>query len=263
VDVPAVSLSTTSEQGAPTAKITDAWVSVNDRLLGVWELPARIPVLAEGRNTITVVPAVKRNGVFDDRLRYPFYTAWSGQADLVREGTSTIQPATTYTASSSFWIESFDDPDFARLNVFPNSDTTLERFTPATDPELLYIDGSPCGGFRLDAAHRYFGIYTDEDFLTNGGPVFLEMDYRCDVLLTIGVLYRFNNTDTFDRLVYLVPTTQLGANMPWNKVYIDLSPGVNAAGVSQRDFYIEASLPDGQGTGSVYLDNIKLVRFGS
>ena len=48
LEVASVTLTTTPEQGASTSKITDAWISVDGTLIGVWELPARLPVLAEG-----------------------------------------------------------------------------------------------------------------------------------------------------------------------------------------------------------------------
>lgn len=263
VEVGSFTLNTTNEQGAPTQKITDAWVSVNERLIGVWELPARIPVLAEGVNTISVVPAIKRNGMYDDRLRYPFFESFQSQVQLTREGTTTVSPATSYASNTSFWIEAFEDPDFARLGTLPTSDTTLERFTPASHPELLYIDGSPCGGFNLDAAHPYFGLSTDENFPPASGPVFLELDYRNDVMLTVGVLYTANNISSFDPLVFVTPTAQSGGYMPWNKIYIDLTGFFNSPGLTDRDIYIEARLASGQSSGSAYIDNFKLVRFGS
>lgn len=263
VEVGSFTLNTTTEQGAPTQKITDAWVSVNERLIGVWELPARIPVLAEGVNTISVVPAIKRNGMYDDRLRYPFFQSFQSQVQLTREGTTTVSPTTSYVSNAAFWTEAFEDPDFARLNTLPTSDTTLQRFTPLSHPELLYIDGSPCGGFRLDAGRPYFGLATDEDFPPAVGQVFLELDYRNDVPLTVGVLYTSNNISTYDPLVIVTPTVQSGGYMPWNKIYIDLTGFFNSTGLTDRDIYIDARLATGQTSGSAYIDNFKLVRFGS
>ncbi len=263
VEVAPFTLTTTTDQGAATHKITDAWVSVDERLIGVWELPARIPVLGEGQKTISIVPAVKRNGMFDDRVRYPFLNTYNGQVDLVREGTTAVAPTTTYKSNSLFWIEAFDDPDFARLNVLPASDTTLERYTPASNPELLYIEGSPCGGFHLDATHPYFGLYTDEDFTLASGAVFLELDYRCDITFTIGVLYTSSNISSYDPVVFVGPTVRSNGFMPWNKIYVDITGFFNSPGVTQRDIYLEARLPNGASSGSVYLDNLKIVRFGS
>lgn len=261
VEIPVVEVTTSAEQGSATAKITDAWVSLNGSLVGVWELPARIPVLAEGSNTITVTPAIKRNGSFDDRLRYPFYTSWDGIADLVREGVTIIAPQTTYIPQTEFWIEAFEDA-FARLNVTEESDTTLVRFIPSENPGLSFLDDSPCGGFVLAGTRTHMRIYTDEDYEANGDAVFLELDYRSNVVLTVGVLYSVGGSPISNDYVYLVPTGEHAGSMPWNKIYIDLSPVFNSA-IAERDIFIEADLPDGQGSAEVYIDNFKLLRIAS
>jgi len=257
LEIPAVTVSTTTLQGAPTSRITDVWVSVNDELLGVWELPARIPVLYEGQVQVRIDAAIKRNGMFDDRLRYPFFNAYTTQTTLAVLNTTTLNPVVTYSDQADFWIEAFEDPG-TLLNVTPASDTTLLRFTPAEYPEIV-LNNSPCGGFVLDQDHRYIRLYTDEDFEVFGGPVFLELDYRTDMQFTIGVLYVLNGTPRVDPFVYVAPTVRPDGQTFWNKIYVDLSPVFNT-GISQRDIYIEGNLPDGSSMSRVLLDNIKLVR---
>lgn len=258
LEVSGVQVSTVPSQGASTSKITDAWISVDEKLIGVWELPARLPVLAEGGHRVSVVPAIKRNGMFDDRLRYPFYTAWTGDVTLGPQGTTTVSPTVTYIPQTEFWIEDFLDP-FSRFDVTSGSDTVLLRFTPADDPGVEFVDGTPCGGFRLDGGHRYIRVFTDEDFDVYGGPVFLELDHRNDVVITVGTLYSYGGSSFAEPWVYISSTRKSNGYMPWSKIHIDLSPVFNTT-ISQRDIYIEARLPDGQATGEVYFDNIKLLR---
>lgn len=258
VEIPAVAFTAGPGQGGSTSKITDAWVTLDERTLGVWELPARIPVLAEGARTIGVTPAVKRNGAFDDRLRYPFYRSWSGQAVLTREGTSVVQPATGYVSEALVWHEGFDDP-FSLLINAPANDTPLVRFTPATHPELAFLENGPCAGFRFDADRRFARVLTDEDFESYGGPVFLEMDHRSDVPITVGVIYMAQGLERVEPYFIALPTLRGDGSMPWNKVYIDLS-GLFNSPVSQRDLFIEARLPSGRSSGEAYIDNIKLLR---
>ncbi len=257
-EIPAVELVTNTAQGSNTTKITDAWVSLDDHFVGVWELPARIPLLAEGAHKVTVTPAIKRNGTFDDRLRYPFYTSWDGVAELVREGTTLLLPQTGYIPEAELWIEAFEDV-FARLNVSDDSDTTLIRYVPAENPDLLFLDDSPCGGFTLEGTRDHMRLYTDEDFEVNGGPVFLELDYRSNVVLAVGALFSVGGTLGSSELVYVTPTVKSDGTMPWNKIYIDLSTVFNAP-VSDRDVYIDALLPIGQSSAEVYIDNFKLVK---
>lgn len=259
LDIPGVTVAAANGAGTTTSKITDVWVYANDELLGSWELPARIPVLAEGSTTIKISPAVKRNGMYDDRFRYPFYTWWTGTVDLRSEEISYIQPQVEYQPDLDTWIETFEDPGFQFI-VSEESDTTLIRFTPAQHPEVTQLEGSQAaGGFVLDQAHPYVRIYSDQDFAPTGGPMVLEVDYSTNVQLTVGVMFLQSGTPIIEPFVYLVPTVDGDAVAPvWNKVYIDLAPIFNL-GISQRDIYFEATAPS-QGVARVYLDNVKLVR---
>lgn len=263
LEVPSVQLVTTSpEQGSATSKITDAWIYSDGELIGVWELPARVPVLKEGPAEITVVPGIKRNGAYDDRLRYPYYEPWTGETNLVKGSVTTIAPTTTFYNSTTFWIEAFEDPG-SLLNVTEASDTTLIRFTPVNNPEQSFVDGTACAGFVLDQTHPFIRLYTDVDFTVNGGPVFLEMDFRSDMILTVGALYTFNSVAQVTPYVYLSETVQADGSMTWNKIHIDLSPIYNQGGVGQRNFFLECTLPSGRVQGQVYFDNIKLLRTSS
>lgn len=257
LEIPSVQVTTTVLQGAPTSRITDVWVSVNDELLGAWELPARIPVLYDGTVQVRVVPAIKRNGMYDDRLRYPFLAPYIASVELSKNASTAISPTVTYIDAASFWIESFDDPG-TLLNLAPSSDTLLLRFTPAEHPDIV-LDDTPCGGFILDEENRYIRVFTDEDFEVFGGPIFLEVDYRSDIQFTVGVQYVFGGIPTASPYVFVAPTRIPSGGTVWNKIHIDLSPVFNTA-ISQRDIYIEATLPEGRTNASVYLENIKLVR---
>ncbi|HRH37568.1 MAG TPA: hypothetical protein PK760_04455 [Flavobacteriales bacterium] len=261
IDIPSVQLSTTSGQGASTSKITDVWVSVDGTFNGVWELPARIPVLAEGSHEIEVVPAIKRNGMFDDRLRYPFYQGWAGNSALVKEGSVTVHPIVTYIPQTVFWIEDFVDP-FSHLVISDDSDTTLMNYVPALHPEIEYADATPCSGFTLTSGRPYIRLETDENFAVFGGPVFVEFDYRSDMNLVVGALYSQSGTPYAQPLVTVVPSLRSNGSLPWSKIHIDLSNVFNL-GVSYRDVYFEARLPSGVASGQVFLDNIKLLRINA
>ncbi|MDQ3099779.1 MAG: hypothetical protein M3R08_00210 [Bacteroidota bacterium] len=259
IEIPGVSVVAMSGSGTSTSKITDVWVYANDQLLGTWELPARIPIIAEGTTKIQVSPAVKRNGMYDDRARYPFYTWWTEMVDLQLKASIILQPQVAYEPDLDIWSETFEDPGFQFI-VAESSDTTLIRFTPAEHPEVQQLEGSAAaGGWVLDQAHPYMRIYTDEDFPATGGPMFLEVDFSTNVALTMGVLFLDAGQSVSQPFVYLSPTVEGSGSVPvWNKVYIDLSPIYNL-GIAQRDIYFEATAPSG-GVARVYLDNVKLVR---
>ncbi|MBL7938570.1 MAG: hypothetical protein JNL43_04345 [Flavobacteriales bacterium] len=255
--IPAVTLSATPEEGGATSRITDVWVSVNDRSMGVWELPAKVPVLASGGNSLSITPAIKRNGSFDDRLRYPFYTTWNGTVELVPEQTIEVDPVVFYEEAANFWVESFDEAG-SDFNVSEDSDTTLLLYTAAEHPEIT-LDGTSCSGFVLEPDRDRISIYTDQGFAGASGPSFVEMDYSTDIDLTLGVTYLEDGVSRATPWAVLVPTTGVGG-LRWNKIYIEVSSFIGEGSISDRDLYITAALPGGQASAHVYLDNIKLVR---
>lgn len=245
----------TSTQGSASHKVTALWVFSEDRAEGVWELPSRVPVLRSGTTGIKCIAGIRRNGISSDLIQYPFLATWSGSADLVPEAVTPVQPAFTYFDGLEFWIEAFEDPGY-KFNVDATSDTTLLTLT---DPVDVY-EGNASGAFFLDTQHPFFLCSTNEDFTVPGnGPVFLEMDYRCDHRFLIGTYYTFNGLVVKEPYLFVAPTMQDDGTLAWNKIYIDISARFNTSGITDKEFYIEAQLDQGATSGRVYLDNIKLI----
>src|SRR2546423_329586 len=86
----------TSVQGTASVKISDAWVFIDDQLVGAYELPATFPVQYDGTHTIKVRGGVKMNGISATRIQYPFYNFYSTQATLEPKKTITINPTAAY-----------------------------------------------------------------------------------------------------------------------------------------------------------------------
>jgi hypothetical protein len=57
-----IDLNSTYSQGTASANITDAWVYIDDKLIGSFELPATIPILTHGKQNLVVRAGVKLNG---------------------------------------------------------------------------------------------------------------------------------------------------------------------------------------------------------
>jgi len=45
-------------EGSPSAKITDVWIYVDDKNMGVFELPALFPLLFEGKHKLEIRPGI-------------------------------------------------------------------------------------------------------------------------------------------------------------------------------------------------------------
>lgn len=240
-------------QGSASHRITDLWVFVDDQAMGVWEPGMRVPVIGDGRKNIKLIAGVRRNGMRDDRVRYPFYATWSGDADLVLKSHTEITPTFTYFPGLNYWIEAFEQAgyDFVRS---PSSDTTMNQVTA---PDLVF-EGLASGEIYVDANHPRVRMTTSSAIPVTGAA-FLEIDHRNDHRFLVGVNYTASGTVVDLPILFVSPTKRPDGGMPWNKVYVDLGSSLNVPATTEKKFYIEVVLADGYSSGRVFLDNIKLV----
>src|SRR5215216_2342823 len=62
-----------SKEGSGNQKINCAWVFFNNDAIGVFDLPANIPVMANEAGVISVIPGVSKGGLIDYNVQYPFF----------------------------------------------------------------------------------------------------------------------------------------------------------------------------------------------
>lgn len=252
--------------GTPTAKnadgtriepssITDFWVYANDEAIGVWQADRRIPVLAEGITSIKLVAGVRKNGITNDRIQYPFYATWSQEVELTLGQETTVEPVFSYY-NEPVWTDGFENTGFDF--DFSGSDTTFYRYDADLDSAEVLV-GEWSAGIILDPDHdNFLATTTKSPSFPNGtSPTFLEIDYRSDTRLLVGVKYTSGGqTATFPYL-FVNATGPVGGPLPWRHVYIDLGSAW-VSGSINRQFYIQAQLEDGATSGSITLDNLNV-----
>jgi hypothetical protein len=126
-------------QGEMTHNFTDAWVyakNVNSsklELVGVFELPIKIPLQFEGSTEFIIYPTVKNNGISATKKIYPFVEPYRITSNMSSTDTITVNPTTYYANNTKFWIEAFEDAD-VKIENDPNSQTQI---TKDNDPSIL------------------------------------------------------------------------------------------------------------------------------
>jgi len=242
----------TSTQGSASEKIVDAWVYVNDDLLGVYTLPAKIPVLAEGVRNLKIYAGIKENGIGSTRVRYLMYTPYDEQVNFVVGETITINPDITYQSSLQFpFLEDFENASLP-FSYHANSDTDL------TKSAIDVFEGDFSGRVFLTPSMSFFEMQTTTltSLPTNGAPIALEFDYKCNETMLVGI---YAGTEQLS-LVFINPTTS------WNKIYVNLTGIVSSrpnAGSYKVYFGIldVPSLPFLTANPELYFDNMKIVHF--
>jgi hypothetical protein len=238
--------------GSNSNKITDAWVYLDDDLIGIYELPATFPVLASGSHKISVRAGIKLNGIAMSRGYYPFYQSYTTNIDLQPEEIDSIIPEVSYFPDKIQWKEDFEDAGLS-ISKYGESDTAFIQTTDSADA----FEGYHSAVAHLDATYKYILCLSNETFEIpqNQSPVFLELNYKTDTYLRIGMYGELaSGTHQPIETMVLNPTTE------WNKIYINMTLTANTTvnTVGFRVFF-EAYSTESVPNPKIYLDNIKLL----
>ncbi len=250
--------------GVLTSNLTNAWVYVNNKIIGVFELPCKIPVLESGTVEIKVFPAILNNGISATKKIYPFMEPVTISANLIQNEVFHIDPVTQYYAQTKFTFENFEDPTI-KLEDGPTSLANLQVVSDANiiDPT---INGTKfCKIVLSDAANNWIASTTFNNGALNmplpsGKEVYLEIDYYNTNRFTSGLLGISQNGIQDNPNVQMNP--QDPNSVRWKKIYIELREVVS--GMTTADYFefsFQALIDDGETDGIICIDNIKAVYF--
>ena len=243
-------------EGALSHNFSDAWVYVNDKVIGVFEVPFKIPVLQSGTCNIKLYPTVRNNGISSTKIIYPFVERYEITAELVKNQILKITPVTKYNSYSKFWIENFEDATI-RISTDPNSTKTM---TVGNDPALM--KWNRYGFVTLDKLDSSWVAHTSEALvIPKGQEVYLELDYYNTNTLFTGVI-AISGASEFKNNVNIRLNSQSPSAVSWKKIYIDLKEIVSySANANSFLMSFQAGLDAGHSEGTIILDNIKVVHF--
>ncbi|MGH1435521.1 MAG: hypothetical protein ACRBG0_13810 [Lewinella sp.] len=244
-------------QGSDDELITEVWVFVDGTFLGMYDLPALVPVLKAGPTEIRLEAGIRDNGIASFPDIYPFYEPYKVTLDLKANETAVINPSTSYLSEAKFaFIEDFEDNRPRVFTELVAGNTELER----TQDDVF--EGNYSGRFALSREYSpVVEIATSSLFsgLQEGGVyVYLEVNYKSDAPVVWGFV---GDPDPIaGPLRFYDPG--FSAKNEWNKIYFNLSQLLfntefDEYQVGFQAFLLEES-PD---SSTILLDNIKLVHF--
>ena len=244
-------------EGALTENLTEAWVHVNDDLIGVFEVPFKIPILKSGAVDIKVFPAIKNNGISATKKVYPFLETYQINAVLVANETLTISPTTKYKDNLFFTIEDFED---INTNIVNDPNTSAASFSLSNN-NLQWFNGNFYAKVALNATDSTWIAYTNwASYIPKGIEVYLEIDYRNSNSVTTGLL-AISPSGTLPN-THIRLNAQKSLPVVWKKIYLDLREMVSAsANGAYFEQSFEAYLEDGLSNTEIEIDNIKLIHF--
>lgn len=252
-------------EGSNSHKISDVWVFAGGQNIGVYSLPAIVPVLLEDNLELQLFPGIKNNGIAASPVIYPFYDRYRFSGQLESARIDTINPSTSYIDNARFsLIERFDDSHTFKFDLDGNLNTRIEITNNAED----VFEGGGSGRIQLDTINSIVEVASQASFADlpdNGQSIYLEMDYKSEIELAVSLVgFDVSGSSFPGTVLFLNPKSE------WNKVYFDVTDTVlffkDAATAGFR-ILIAARMPkntNGQFTmdrAKILVDNVKLVHF--
>jgi len=235
-----------------TSNITDAWVYINGQLQGVYELPAKFPILEKGNTNIKIYAGIKNNGISSDRIIYPFYSADTINEVLTVNSTTEIFPVVNLKEN----IDGIEYDDFD-----PNYSFNYDSGFQVVNDE----DGNNYGSLSLSDSdsisiteinYKDFPLIFD-NVPQQGSPTYLELDYKSNTSFLVGMYINSPNSPTLEKgLLWINPKEE------WNKIYIDLTQTVSEAiGAENFSIFIKMERDDNLDQNKIDIDNIRIIHY--
>ena len=216
-------------QGANTSNFTDAWVYVDDQIIGCFELPTTFPILKNGPHKVSVYAGICVNGIGDTRAPYPFCApvVYEG-LNLVEDSIINLNPVVNYYPTGAGWNWDWNEDFESTSSLVPTaqSDTNIVRYG---GPEAWHsVNSFYSGKVVLPPDSLNFTVACADEMTFHkdlaDGYCMLEMDYNTNDTIFVGVMYYQSYHLVTHPLVKILPTDKDHAiPQKWKKIYINLS----------------------------------------
>lgn len=250
-----VTLETAPEQGYASHNIKDVWMYASDTLLGVFPLPARVPVIVDGDKTrFTAFAGIRNDGISALPFIYQMINREEEVVEIAAGETYKMDLNFRYSPNAKFaFVEGFEGGHKFTFDGDDDPETTLE----SSREGAKY--GSYTGRIVLDTAHHtistgYHKAITTEEL--NRSDAYLELDYKTEVPILVSVALVDKGVLTIKDKIYIKESDS------WNKIYIDLTRELNSVSLDSYRVIFSASIKGtGKSKAEIYMDNIKMVHF--
>lgn len=234
--------STTASQGSSSHNITDAWVYIDNDLAGIFELPARFPVLKDGVHKIDIYPGIKENGIAERRSKYLFYNEYSTTVTLEKSKTTVINPSSSYKSGVTFyWMEDFETASLP-FSYSTVSDTVVYKSTSA-------FEGYYSGIVTMIPGNDFFECMTPAfSDIPRSKTVFLELNFTTNQPVLVGLYADSEQIGVF----YLNTTSS------WKKIYLNFTEPIKTRSYASQ-YKIFFGMESKVDYPTFMFDNLKIV----
>lgn len=242
----------TALTGSNSHRINSVFVFLNNQSIGIYDLPVTFPIILDKPGKLMLTPGINYNGMRSYQVQYPFYLSDSLtiSPDLGTNSTRIIVPTARYYPTVKFaYRQDFENYASAPF-VNAGSDTSI-GVSDNPDP----LEGKYGSIIISSSKDSSVNITRDAFPLPANSEVYLEMDYKTNIPLTIGMQTIVGNEVKRAYLLGLNPRTT------WGKVYIDLRTFASTFQGDSYNLILRAVRTSDVNEGRVQIDNLKIVHF--
>ena len=213
--------------GNTNSHITTTWVEVDGVNLGAFDLPMEIPVIvADGMHEVKLYPGIDINGIAGFRGVYPFYEPLVSNILLGKGSVSNLpignSPYVIAYGSNCMVGVNLEDFNSAGRTMVPAA-TSDTSWTTVSSAQLKFppINGESNVASGMAILNGGIGRFeavsnTAYSLPTGGDNVYVELDYRSTLPVTIGVIANRPSG------IIQQPTATLYPKDEWSHAYINL-----------------------------------------
>jgi len=237
-----------------TDKITDIWAFADGQILGVFPLPAMIPITLTGADIeLTLLAGIRNNGINDTPVFYPFYKSDIRTISPEPEEVIAFEPIFQYVNTAKIPVnEGFEVSNSLDFDLDGNTSTNMSI---VGDDAAV---GNRSGLIELTNNVSFIEVASQTEIIAGEnarGASYLELDYKGEGEISIGLAKR-QGTVLFVEYLVFVPGKQ-----NWNKIYIDLTNKLSPRDYEGYRIAIGFRRTGFSATSKIWIDNVKHVHF--
>jgi len=257
ISINSVSFKAEPMQGTDSVDIQDIWIYSDNDLVGAYQIPFTIPILANGNHNLTIRPGVILNGIAATRTINPFYTSINKVINLVPGEIFSFSPTFKYVDGVVFPWNSKGEEDFEEGGI--SIDSVSGSSTKIRKSKLDVYEGDYSGEIDLDAGHKTYRGQSSKEFNLpkSGAYVVMEMNVKnTQTPLYIGMyVYLPGNTVRDVSHMMVNPTTK------WKKLYVNFTELVSYY-PNAKSYRVSFKADLGSlDSAKIFIDNIKIMHF--
>lgn len=255
-----IKIDTLVHQGLYPNGFSCAFLYVDYQLIGAFEIPRTIPVLASDSSIVTIRPGINKNGATYSRAEYEMAQAYETKVFLEPTKTTTINPSTIDKEKIEIpWNENFETSAIsmqAKDTLSPQIEI-VRQTRPGNTGYVGAIKIAPSDTLSDIFEYEY---YDSMPIYFQGVASYLEFSYKSNEPFEVRLnAYKIQTSQLHDKTIMYV----FASPDEWNRIYIDFSTIVTdlGTGVFYKPYFRirRSGNLDAQDTINVCFDDLRIV----